>query len=275
MSADPLLGATAEGWGALFRVWAPSAKTIEVVLERAGGPPESHPLKKSADGYFGAAITGAGAGDLYRYRVDGKGPFPDPASRFQPQGVHGPSEIVNPAAFAWTDDGWSGIPQSNLIFYEIHVGAFTPEGTFSGVAGKLGELRDLGVTAIELMPVADFAGDRNWGYDGVAFFAPARCYGTPDDLRRLVNEAHRLGIAVFLDVIYNHAGPDGAYQPQFSSAYLSKSHHTPWGDAFNFDGRMSEPVRDFFIENATRWVTEYHLDGLRLDATHAIMDDSR
>jgi maltooligosyltrehalose trehalohydrolase len=214
------------------------------------------------------------AGSRYGYLLDGEGPFPDPASRFQPDGVHGASMIVDPAAFAWTDGGWSGVPLTDLVIYELHVGTFTSAGTFASAAERLDDLRELGITAIELMPVADFAGSRNWGYDGVALFAPARCYGTPDDLRRFVDRAHAAGLAVLVDVVYNHTGPDGSYLGRFSPFYFSQRHNSPWGAGMNFDGEHSPAVREFFIENAQHWVHEYHMDGLRLDATHAMRDDS-
>ncbi len=274
MSAVPAaLGATCGPTGVRFRVWAPERRAVELCVETAGRE-ATHPLGKDADGFFGGFVAGLGPGDLYRFRPDGEGPFPDPASRFQPLGVHGPSEIVDPSAFAWTDGAWGGVPLERLVACELHVGAFTPSGTFAGVVEKLPHLLDLGVTALELMPLADFPGSRNWGYDGASLFAPARCYGRPDDLRRLVDEAHRLGLGVLLDVVYNHFGPDGAYWGLFSPHYFSKSHETPWGAAMNLDGPSSGPVRDFFVENATRWLREYHMDGLRLDATHALADDS-
>jgi len=213
-------------------------------------------------------------GSLYQLYVDGQGPFPDPASRYQPQGVHGPSAIVDPASYRWQDGGWRGIALEDVVFYELHVGTFSAEGTFRAAVEKLGYLKELGVTAVELMPLADFAGDRNWGYDGVAPFAPARCYGTPNDLRYFVDQAHQKGLAVFGDAVYNHFGPDGAYQAAFSKHYFTKRHQTPWGDGINFDGEMSAAVREYFIENALRWIYEYHFDGLRLDATHAIADES-
>ncbi|MGH9591850.1 MAG: alpha-amylase family glycosyl hydrolase, partial [Bryobacteraceae bacterium] len=238
------------------------------------GVAAEHPATADGQGFYIATLPGISAGDLYRYRIDGRGPFPDPASRFQPQGVHGPSEIVGWRHFPWKDQGWQGVALEDTILYELHVGSFTPEGTFSAATERLATLKDLGITAVELMPVADFAGRWNWGYDGAAPFAPARCYGTPDDLRRLVDHAHALGLAVHLDVVYNHLGPDGAYQSAFSRFYYSTSHESPWGAGINFDGPHSEPVRDYFIENALRWIHEYHFDGLRLDATHAIVDDS-
>ena len=218
-------------------------------------------------------MPGARAGDRYRYRVGGRGPFPDPASRFQPEGVHGPSEVVDGPAFRWSDSGWTGIALEDLVLYELHVGTFTPAGTYAGVVDRLAYLRDLGVTAVELLPLGDFPGARNWGYDGVALFAPARCYGRPDELRRLVDEAHRHGLAVLLDVVYNHFGPDGAYVGQFSPHYFSARKPTPWGAALNLDGDHARGVREFLIENALHWVHEYHLDGLRLDATHALHDE--
>jgi maltooligosyltrehalose trehalohydrolase len=270
----PSLGAWLEGRGARFRVWAPKAATVEVVLERPGDGPARHPLEKDdEDGTFGGFVDGVWAGDRYRYLVDGQGPFPDPASRFQPEGVHGPSQVVDPGRFAWTDGSWRGVAQEELVVYELHVGTFSPEGTFDGVTARLPQLRDLGVSAVELMPVADFAGGRNWGYDGVDLFAPSHSYGTPDDLRRLVDAAHALGLAVFIDAVYNHFGPSGNYTAAFSPHYLSDRHKNPWGDCVNLDGEGSGMVREFFIENALHWVHEYHVDGLRLDATHALIDD--
>jgi maltooligosyltrehalose trehalohydrolase len=269
----PPLGATCEPGGVRFRVWAPERRVVELRVESSGGG-AIHPLRKGADGFFDGFVPGLGSGDRYRFRLDGEGPYPDPASRFQPEGVHGPSEVVDPKAFGWTDDGWRGVPPEDLVVYELHVGTFSLGGTFAGVAERLSHLSDLGVTAIELMPVADFPGGRNWGYDGVSLFAPARGYGHPDGLRRLVDEAHRHGIGVLLDVVYNHFGPDGAYWGLFSPHYFSKVHETPWGAALNLDGPHSGPVRDFFVENATRWLREYHFDGLRLDATHALVDES-
>jgi maltooligosyltrehalose trehalohydrolase len=267
-----MLGASHLRWGTMFRVWAPSAATVEVIVESPGWKHGAVTMERSPDGYFSCIVENIGAGDLYRYRVDGRGPFPDPASRFQPQGVHGPSQVIDPAGYAWSDSDWRGTAPEDLIFYELHLGTFTTEGTFQAAADKLSALQELGVTAVELMPVADFPGNRNWGYDGVSLFAPARCYGTPDDFRRLVDTAHRLGLAVVLDVVYNHLGPDGAYQGTFSALYFSKRHQSPWGAGINFDDQTSAPVRDYFIENALRWINEYHLDGLRLDATHAIVD---
>jgi maltooligosyltrehalose trehalohydrolase len=270
----PSLGAVPFGDRARFRVWAPDAHRVEVVVEPSGEPSVVVGLRKRPDGIFECCADEVRAGDRYRYRVDGRGPFPDPASRFQPEGVHGPSEVVDPGQFAWTDSAWPGVDQRDLILYELHVGTFTPEGTFEWAARQLGVLRELGVSAIELMPIANFAGRRNWGYDGVNLFAPARCYGAPDDLRRFVDAAHGLGIAVFLDVVYNHFGPVGNYALEFSSHYLS--HRTSaWAACVNLDGEKSEMVSEFFIENALHWIHEYHIDGLRLDATHALHDDKR
>jgi maltooligosyltrehalose trehalohydrolase len=266
----PRLGAVRGGEGVCFRAWAPEAGAVELCLEDG----RVLPMEVEGEGYFARRVDGLGTGALYRYRVDGRGPFPDPASRFQPQGVHGPSQAVDPSCFAWTDQAWTGIDLRDLVLYELHVGTFTPVGTFLAARERLPLLRDLGVTAVELMPIADFPGRRNWGYDGVCLFAPARCYGTPDDLRALVDEAHRLGLAMFLDVVYNHLGPDGNYLAVYSPHYFTDRHRTPWGLGANLDGPHSEQARAFLIENALHWLGEYHFDGLRLDATHAMRDDS-
>jgi len=266
------IGAQPDGAGTRFRIWAPRARRVEVLL-MGPGDPVAHELAPERDGYFAGHIGGVRPGARYMYRLDGGDPRPDPASRFQPEGVHGPSEVIDPA-FAWSDAGWSGLPLEELVVYELHVGAATPAGTFAALIDRLDDIRALGATAIELMPVADFPGGRNWGYDGVSLFAPARAYGRPDDLRRLVDAAHARGLAVILDVVYNHLGPDGNYLREFSPDYFTDRHKTPWGDALNFDGPSSGPVRAFFAANACYWAHEYHLDGLRLDATHAILDDS-
>ncbi len=270
----PSLGAWREGSLTHFRVWAPGIKRLEVIVETPNRAPLILPLEKSSNGFFHGATSKVTSGDLYRYRLNGGDSYPDPASRYQPLGVHGPSQVIHPSAFEWTDQGWTGVDLDDLVLYELHVGTFTPAGTFAAAAQRLPYLRDLGVTAVELLPVADFAGERNWGYDGVVLYAPARCYGAPDDLRRLVNEAHRLGLAVHLDVVYNHLGPDGAYHGMFSPYYFSQKHKSPWGAGVNFDGEGSKEARGFFIENAVHWIHEYHMDGLRLDATHAIQDES-
>jgi maltooligosyltrehalose trehalohydrolase len=255
-------------------VWAPKRERVEVLLHPGTPAARRHPLAREDGGYFAATLEEAGTGDRYAYVLDDEGPFPDPASRAQPEGVHGPSAVVDPRAFAWSDSRWTGLALRDAVIYELHVGTFTAAGTFSAAAERLGDLASLGVTAIELMPVADFPGARNWGYDGVDLFAPARAYGTPDDLRRLVDAAHAARLAVVLDVVYNHFGPDGAYVAQFSDQYFSTVHHSPWGAAVNLDGDGSRDVRAFFIENALHWLHEYHLDGLRLDATHAFADTS-
>lgn len=273
------LGAWTEGGGVRFRVWAPDQESVHVVIYPTAGSEDGNakervfPLERFHDDTWGIWVPELGAGTRYRYRL-AVGDFPDPASRFQPEGVHGPSQIIDPGLFHWSDSDWQGVDHKDLVLYELHVGTFSPEGTFEGVRRRLPHLVELGVTAVELMPVGDFPGNRNWGYDGVDLFAPARCYGTPDDLRRLVDTAHALGLAVFLDVVYNHLGPEGNYLPTFSPHYFSYAHENPWGKALNFDRERSMMVRQFFIENAMHWVHEYHIDGLRLDATHAIIDDS-
>lgn len=266
----PVLGANYTKEQVTFRVWSPDAKSLHVVV----GANQEAPMAKTRDGYFTAVVVGARPGTPYSFYVDGHGPLPDPASRYQPEGVHGPSVIIDPASYQWNDAGWRGIPLEESVFYELHVGTFTREGTFQAAAKKLSYLKDLGITSVELMPLSDFAGERNWGYDGVSPFAPARCYGSPDDLRAFVDQAHACGLAVFVDVVYNHFGPDGAYQGTFSKHYYTKHHHTPWGDAINYDDALCEPVREYVIENALRWIYEYHVDGLRLDATDTIKDDS-
>lgn len=264
------LGALTRKGGTLFRVWAPNAQAVELLLEPSG---DAVQMKFVGSGYFEHFAAGVQAGDRYRYRPDGGDALPDPASRFQPEGVHNPSMVINPAQYVWHDEDWKGIAQEDLIFYELHVGTFSPEGTFAGVQERLEHLKNLGVTAIELMPVADFPGRWNWGYDHAALYAPSRAYGMPDDLRDLVDVAHDLGLAVFLDVIYNHLGPDGAYVAAFAPIF-TKKHRTPWGDAVNLDDRYSDGVRHLFIDNALYWLREFHIDGLRLDATNALKDDS-
>jgi maltooligosyltrehalose trehalohydrolase len=268
------IGARAEPGGARFRVWAPGARQAEVLIYQDGRVAETHALAREESGYFAGHVAGLRPGARYMYRLDGGAPRPDPAGRSQPAGVHGPSELVDPAGFEWSDAGWRGVPLADMVIYELHVGTATPDGTFDALIERLDDIRGLGATAIELMPVADFPGARNWGYDGVSLFAPARAYGGPPGLRRLVDAAHARGLAVILDVVYNHLGPDGNYLREFSPAYFTSRHKTPWGDALNFDGPDSGPVREFIIGNALHWAHEYHVDGLRLDATHAILDDS-
>jgi len=256
-----------------FRLWAPAAQGVELCLEKAGGT-ERWPLRRSDQGWFEVITDAAKPGTLYRYRIDGTQEVPDPASRFQPQDVHGPSEVIDPHAFNWQDDAWFGLPWEETVIYELHVGAFTKAGTFSSASERLDYLADLGVTALELMPVADFPGSRNWGYDGAFQFAPDSVYGCPEDLKHLVQAAHARGMMVLLDVVYNHFGPEGNYLGIYAPQFFTGRHHTPWGKAINFDGADSRVVRDFFINNALYWLDEYHFDGLRLDAVHAIIDDS-
>lgn len=268
MTSEARLGAWVELDAVRFRVWAPDAQRVAVVVEGGG----EHPLAPGAHGYHEGHVSG-GSGMRYRYRLDGRGPLPDPASRYQPEGVHGPSAVIDPRLYEWQDNGWQGVPLERLVTYEMHVGTWTPERTFRAAASRLDALADLGVTAVQLMPIADFPGERNWGYDAVSLFAPARCYGTPEDLRAFVDRAHQLGIAVILDVVYNHFGPDGAYHGQYSHQYFSERHRSLWGAGINLDGPGSEQVREFFIESALHWLREYHVDGFRLDATHALQDD--
>jgi len=261
--------------GVRYRTWAPDKGRVEVEVYRAGSDAtEVIPLATDGDGYFQAIDSGGRAGDRYKYKFGGDSAFPDPSSRSQPEGVHGPSMVVDPGNYEWNDAAWHRPKFRDLVIYELHIGTFTPEGTFHAAIGKLSYLKDIGINAVEIMPVADFPGARNWGYDGVSIYAPARCYGTPDDLRALVDAAHAQGIAVILDVVYNHLGPDGNYIGAYSPFYFTKRHKTPWGDAFNFDGENSGPVRAFFLSNVIYWLEEFHIDGLRLDATHAIRDDS-
>ncbi len=270
-ASDSTLGASMAGKDqARFVVWAPSAEAVEVHI--FGSQESFFRLEKGDRGYFRAVVDGLRPGARFKYRLNGGREYPDPASRFQPEGVHGPSEIVD-RAFAWGDQGWRGIALVDCIFYEMHVGTFTPAGTFDAAIAQLDYLADLGVTAVELMPVAQFPGARNWGYDGTYPFAVQDSYGGPNGLKRLVDAAHRKGLAVVLDVVYNHLGPEGNYLGQFGP-YFTDRYQTPWGLAVNFDGPDSAAVRRFAIENALQWVTEFHVDGLRLDAVHAIFDQS-
>lgn len=256
--------------GVEFRVWAPAARTVEVELFRQDGIARFE-LSAQGGGIFSAAVRNAGAGVRYKFRLDGHS-YPDPYSRFQPEGVHGPSQVVSPHTFQWSDDVWGGLNIEGLVIYECHVGTYTPEGTFDALIDQLAELKRLGVTALELMPVAEFPGRWNWGYDGVDLYAPTRNYGGPDGLRRLVDAAHTLGLGVILDVVYNHLGPDGNYLRAYSPHYFTDRYRTPWGEAFNYDGESNEWVRHYVVQNACYWLNEYHVDGLRLDATHAIFD---
>ncbi|HEX9508177.1 MAG TPA: alpha-amylase family glycosyl hydrolase, partial [Myxococcales bacterium] len=267
------LGANYRGRGrTTFRVWAPKRKTVEVALETRGTL-EHHALERGNDGYF-AAEHDAHPGTRYRFRLDGGDSFPDPCSRYQSQGPHGPSEIVDPGRFDWSDHQWKGLTPKGQVVYELHVGTYTPEGRYLSLIPHLPALRDLGITAIELMPVHTFPGRFNWGYDGVALFAPCAVYGTPDELRKLVDEGHRVGLGMILDVVYNHLGPDGNYLGQFSDSYFTDRYSTDWGEPINYDGADAGPVRDFFLQNACHWIAEYHFDGLRLDATQSIYDRS-
>jgi maltooligosyltrehalose trehalohydrolase len=254
-----------------FRLWAPAAHQVELCL---AGSNMATPLEQRDNGWFELITDAAKPGTRYRFRIDSGQEIPDPASRFQPEDVHGPSEVIDAETFDWKEQAWRGRPWEEAVIYELHVGAFTPAGTFSAVGERLDYLTDLGITAIELMPIADFPGRRNWGYDGVLPFAPDSKYGRPEDLKALVQSAHDRGLMVLLDVVYNHFGPEGNYLNSYAPQFFTARHKTPWGNAINFDGPASRTVRDFFIHNALYWLTEYQFDGLRLDAVHAIIDDS-
>jgi len=268
------IGADTGEAGTHFRVWAPRRQRVVVVIEGTTTDAEFE-LESEAGGYFAGFVAEATAGTLYRYRLDsGDRLFPDPASRFQPTGPHGPSQIIDPTAFRWTDSAWKGLPIKRQVIYEMHVGTFTPAGTWGAATEVLPALADVGVTVLEVMPVADFPGRFGWGYDGVNMFAPTRLYGTPDDFRHFVDTAHSLGLAVILDVVYNHFGPDGNYIGEFSRHFFSDRYDNEWGDALDFEGPRSAPVREFFLANARYWVDEFHIDGLRLDATQQIFDET-
>ncbi len=256
-----------------FRLWAPGADKVELCLQ--GLAPEARLLMaKEDDGWFGIVTEFAGSGFYYQYLVDETHYIPDPASRYQPQDVYGSSQVVDPKVWRWTDGDWRGLPWEEAVFYELHVGSFSEEGTFTGVKKKLDYLVDLGVTALQLMPLAEFPGRRSWGYDGVLPFAPDCAYGTPDELKDLIDSAHDKGLMVFNDVVYNHFGPEGNYLHHYAPTFFDHRFHTPWGNAINFSGPECQWVRRFFIENALFWLEEYHFDGLRFDAVHAIFDDS-
>lgn len=265
------LGARVEPDGVRFRVWAPKRARVDVVLEDDG---RSFPLLKEEAGYFGGLVPIARAGMRYRYRLDNGEAYPDPCSRYQPEGPHGPSLIVDPARYEWRTSEWSGVRMPGQVIYELHVGTFTPEGTLDAAIPQFNELKECGITLIELMPLAEFPGRWNWGYDGVDLFAPAHVYGDPNALKRFVDAAHARGLGVILDVVYNHFGPDGNYLPSYSDQYLTDRHPNEWGQAINYDGPGSPAVRDFVVQNACYWISEYRLDGLRLDAVQAIYDDS-
>ena len=253
----------------VFKVWAPKAKSVDVKVDE-----QKYPMEKTDGGWWQAEVEKAGPATDYVYLLDGKDqPLPDPRSAFQPHGVNGPSRIVDHAAFAWSDEAWHARPLQGAIIYELHVGTFTPEGTCDAVVKKLGYLKDLGITHVELLPFAEFPGTNGWGYDGVDLFAPHAAYGGPDGLKRLVDACHATGLAVIMDVVYNHFGPSGNYVGSFGP-YFTDAHKTPWGDAVNLEDAGSYEVRRFFCDNALMWLRDYHIDGLRLDAVHAYMDRS-
>jgi maltooligosyltrehalose trehalohydrolase len=253
----------------LFRLWAPAAKRVALVLDTGDVA-----MTPGDGGWYERRVDAVDAGTRYGFRIDDDIIVPDPASRSNPDGVHGRSAVVEPAAHSWNDETWKGRPWHEAVVYEMHVGTFTREGTFAAIVERLDELAGLGVTAVELMPLAAFPGARNWGYDGVLPFAPAASYGTPDDLKRLIDAAHARGLMMLLDVVYNHFGPEGNYLHAYAPQFFNPKHQTPWGAAINFDGEESRTVRDFFIHNALYWLEEFHFDGLRLDAVHAIIDES-
>lgn len=261
--ATPHTGGSCE-----FRVWAPDRESVSVRI--AGRKPGVYSMQKDEDGQFSVLVPVTPPGTDYCFAL-GDADRPDPASRWQPHGVHGPSRVVDPSAFAWGDRDWRGRPLREFIFYEAHVGTFTPEGTFRAAIARLPHLRRLGITALELMPVAEFPGARNWGYDGVSLYAPHSAYGGPDEMKALVDACHQQGIAFVLDVVYNHLGPEGNYLAEFGP-YFTDTYRTPWGQAINFDGPRCDPVRRFFADNALYWLTEFHIDALRIDAIHGIFD---
>jgi len=266
---DMPFGAAPRGDGQFaFRLWAPGEARVMLEVGEALAP-----MARTADGWHEAVLE-ASAGARYRYRLADDVVVPDPASRFNPDDVHGASQLVDPREYLWRESGWRGRPWEEAVVYELHVGTFTPQGTFAAARERLAELAALGITAIELMPVADFPGARNWGYDGVLPYAPDASYGTPNELKALIDAAHGHGLMVLLDVVYNHFGPDGNYLHAYCPQFFNARRRTPWGAAINFDGPMSRTVRDFFVHNALYWVEEYALDGLRLDAVHAIRDDT-
>jgi malto-oligosyltrehalose trehalohydrolase len=255
--------------GVRFRLWAPGVETVALVVDDSA----DIAMRAQGDGWFEYTHPDAHAGSRYRFHLPDGLLVPDPASRFNPDDVHGASEVIDPSTYDWTDTYWRGRPWEEAVIYELHIGCFTPFGNFAGAAQRLDYLAELGVTVLEIMPVADFPGGRNWGYDGTLIFAPDSTYGRPEDFKRLVEAAHERGLMVVLDVVYNHFGPEGNYLHTYAPDFFNPRHHTPWGDAVNFDGDNSRTVRDFFIHNALYWLEEFHLDGLRLDAIHAICDD--
>ncbi len=267
-------GAEVDDGGTSFRLWAPDAHSVTLHLEHAETPREIA-MTPTSDGWFEARCETAGAGTRYRYGIDGRARVPDPASRFQPEGVHGPSEVIDPRAHVWRDAHWRGRPWEEAVLYEFHVGAGTPGGRFRDVVAQLDGLVELGITGLAVMPIAECPGAHNWGYDGVYPFAPEGAYGRPEEWKQLIEEAHGRGLMVLLDVVYNHFGPEGNYLGQYASPFFTHRHETPWGAAIDFEGPRSRAVRDFFVHNALFWLEEYGLDGLRLDAVHAIHDASR
>ena len=271
----PIQGAVADANGVIFTIWAATHSQMSVsILDADGAVQKTVPLAAIGNGFFSGRVPEARVGTLYKYS-SGDQLIPDVVSRFQPQGVHGPSEVIDPSEYRWEHDAIKRPGLADLVIYELHIGTFTTEGTFRAAIEKLPHIAALGANAIEIMPVADFAGDRNWGYDGVMLYAPARTYGRPEDLRELIDLAHALEMAVIMDVVYNHLGPDGNYLRSFSPHYFHSSSQTPWGEALNFDSEPCKPARDFFIRNAANWMDEFHVDGLRLDAIHAIEDKSK
>jgi maltooligosyltrehalose trehalohydrolase len=255
--------------GCEFTVWAPLVEAIAV--EIVSPEPQQLKMTRNDRGYWQASAPHLPAGTRYRYQIDGQDAWPDPASQFQPEGVHGPSEVVDHRRYNWQDDGWQGISLVDYIIYELHIGTFTPEGTFAAAIARLSDLVELGISAIEIMPVAQFPGDRNWGYDGAFPFAVQNSYGGPDGLKQLIDACHQHGLAVIMDVVYNHFGPEGNYSGKFGP-YTTDHYRTPWGCAINFDDAYNDGVRNYFIENALSWFRDYHIDALRLDAVHAIYD---
>ncbi len=273
-SATPSFGARLlpEG-GTLFRLWAPSAPDASLSIESP--TPRQLTMQRAADGWHELRVDDAVAGTRYKFVIGGGHPVPDPASRCNPLDVHGPSEVVDPLRYAWRHTAWRGRPWHEAVIYEIHIGTFTPEGSYVAATSKLAALAELGITAVQLMPLADMPGTRNWGYDGVLPFAPDAAYGTPDELKALIDTAHGLDMMVLLDVVYNHFGPEGNYLHGFCPEFFNPAHQTPWGSAINFDGFQKKPVRQFFIENVLYWTEEFRFDGLRFDAVHQIRDDSQ
>ncbi|MET0533906.1 MAG: malto-oligosyltrehalose trehalohydrolase [Steroidobacter sp.] len=272
MSDTSLLqfGPTLTADGARFRFWAPGARRVDLKIDSGAGEQLHGELKPAGNGWFETIARGVGAGTKYRFRIDDELDVPDPASRFQPGGVQAPGEIIDPNAFAWKQSSWRGREWHEAVLYEMHVGTFTREGTYAAAISRLDELADLGVTALELLPLNTFPGRRGWGYDGVLLYAPHAPYGRPEDLKRFVQAAHERNLMVLIDVVYNHFGPEGNYLHRYAPAFFTDEHHTPWGSAINFAHPI---VRQFFIQNALYWLSEFHLDGLRVDAVHAMFDD--